>query len=120
MARNHLRPHSGGHPSQGPVREMANPTPSPSVGQDFPDEPDESTDAQPEDKPNLAAFAAKLGIDRRDGDDATEGLDEQRSPAVAVREKAAAAKERVTAGAATGLAAVAQRLQRLADRLADR
>ncbi len=118
MARNHLRPHSGGHPSQGPVREMANPDPSPAVGRDFPDEPDESVDDRPEDQPDLDAFAAKLGIEGRDGDDDRSG--EQRPLRSAVAERTSDLRDRATAGLASGLNMVADRLQRLARRLDDR
>ena len=42
MSRPHLRQQAGGDPSQGPVREMANPEKGPDVGNDFPDGPDAS------------------------------------------------------------------------------
>lgn len=51
MSRPHLRQQAGGNPSQGPVREMANPEAGPDAGNDFPDGPDASDerdgDAQP-------------------------------------------------------------------------
>lgn len=62
MARDHLRESDGGNPAQGPAREMANPEPSPGVGNDFPDAPDRAAPERPQDQPDPDAFAARLGL----------------------------------------------------------
>lgn len=69
MAR-HLHQQAGGDPSQGPVREMANPTPSPEVGQDFPDAPSSNRESVGGDlsEQQLADMAERMGL----GGDASE------------------------------------------------
>lgn len=62
MSNKHLRQQAGGNPSQGPDADMANPTPGPNVGGDFPDAPEESVAARPQDKPDLNKFARRLGL----------------------------------------------------------
>jgi general stress protein 26 len=67
---------AGGNPAQGPHPDVANPTPSAAVGEDFPDQPDEQPAERPQDQPDLDAFAARMGTDRladdSSGDDRTE------------------------------------------------
>ncbi|NND74906.1 MAG: hypothetical protein HKN44_07845 [Ilumatobacter sp.] len=102
---------------------MANPTPSPAIGEDFPDQPDETADEHPSDKPDLAAFAAKLGLRTSKGsaEAGDEGDDSGERPwSETVATSASAAVDRVTTSLASGLGAVADRLQRLSQRLADR
>ena len=41
----HLHPEAGGNPSQSAKGKMANPTPDPGSGNDFPDAPDEAAAA---------------------------------------------------------------------------
>lgn len=126
MARTHRRIQDGGHPSQGPVREMANPTPSPAIGEDFPDEPDEANDGRPQDQPDPDAFAAKLGLvpdsdDDRDGDgDTSESRVEAGAGDGALDRAARSARSvvgRMTGGLARGLDVAGSQLQRLARRL---
>jgi hypothetical protein len=64
MSTKHLRNQAGGDPAQGPHPDLANPTPSPSVGHDFPDHPDEPVAERPQDQPDLDAFAERMGTDR--------------------------------------------------------
>ncbi|MDW3213266.1 MAG: hypothetical protein R8G01_04655 [Ilumatobacteraceae bacterium] len=85
MAR-HLHQQAGGDPSQGPVREMANPTPSPEAGRDFPDAPGgdgRSVGGDLSDQ-QLADMADRLGLgDDEHGGEPTSPLDALRSPRVA-------------------------------------
>ena len=69
MSTNHLRQQAGGNPSQGPKGEMANPTPSPAAGEDFPDAPEPADAEVDQDQPDLDAFAERLGIDTDSGDE---------------------------------------------------
>ena len=64
MSTNHRQSQAGGDPTQGPHPDVANPTPSPSAGEDFPDHPAESVASRPQDQPDLAAFAARMGTDQ--------------------------------------------------------
>jgi general stress protein 26 len=64
MSTNHLRAQAGGDPAQGPHPDVANPTPSPSAGEDFPDRPDETVAERPQDQPDLDAFARRMGTDQ--------------------------------------------------------
>jgi len=57
MSTNHPRTH-------GPHPDVANPTPSPSADEDFPDHPAESVASRPQDQPDLDAFAARMGTDQ--------------------------------------------------------
>lgn len=66
MSRQHLRHQAGGDPAQGPHPDVANPTPPPTHGQEFPDEPDEPVAPRPPDQPDLDAFARRIGTDRLD------------------------------------------------------
>jgi general stress protein 26 len=70
MSTNHLRVQAGGDPAQGPHPDVANPTPSPRAGEDFPDRPDQQTVDRPQDQPDLDAFAARMGTDRLADNDA--------------------------------------------------
>src|SRR6056297_3123436 len=62
MSTNHLRNQAGGNPAQGPHPDVANPTPSPAAGEDFPDRPEESVAERPQDQPE-GRSAARLGVD---------------------------------------------------------
>lgn len=75
MAR-HLHQQAGGDPSQGPVREMANPTPSPEAGHDFPDTPPENRRSVGGDlsEQQLADMADRMGLSSTaSGDDIASG-----------------------------------------------
>lgn len=64
---------AGGNPAQGPHPDVANPMPSPTAGEDFPDPPHEQPDERPQDQPDLDAFAARMGTDRLDDRSSPEG-----------------------------------------------
>lgn len=64
MNAKHLHSEAGGDPTQGPHPDVANPAPSPSAGNEFPDHPEESVASHPQDQPDLEAFAERLGTDR--------------------------------------------------------
>jgi hypothetical protein len=66
MNAKHLHAQAGGDPAQGPHPDVANPAPSPSAGNEFPDHPEESVASHPQDQPDLDAFAERLGTDRLD------------------------------------------------------
>ncbi len=77
MSENHLRVQAGGDPAQGPHPDVANPTPSPRAGEDFPDHDAETPAERPQDQPDLDAFAARMGTDRiADGSDAETETDD--------------------------------------------
>ena len=78
MSTKHLRSQAGGDPAQGPHPDLANPTPSPSVGQDFPDHPEEPVADRAQDQHDLDAFAERIGTDRLD-DGARPGPEETSS-----------------------------------------
>ncbi len=77
MAR-HLHQQAGGEPSQGPVRDMANPSPSPAAGNDFPDAPDGDDDAERGglSSEQLDDMAARMGL-TESSDDETETSDDE-------------------------------------------
>jgi hypothetical protein len=124
MTRNHLRQQAGGNPAQGPAPDLANPTPGPSVGGDFPDAPKQS--ASPEqDQPDLDAFAERIGIatadDHGDEDPITQhDQSGQRNASNgrfdSARSKLAATTKRATHSVAAALGAASERLHSLADR----
>ena len=64
MNSKNLRVEAGGNPAQGPHPDVANPMPSPTAGEDFPDPPHEQPAERPQDQPDLDAFAARMGTDR--------------------------------------------------------
>lgn len=68
MSAKHLHRQAGGDPAQGPHPDVANPTPGPAAGQDFPDHPDEPIADRPQDQPDLDAFAERIGTDQLGGD----------------------------------------------------
>ncbi|MFN3255300.1 MAG: hypothetical protein ACE37B_06365 [Ilumatobacter sp.] len=135
MSRDHLRHQAGGNPAQGPPPDMANPTPGPAVGHDFPDAPDQP-DAPVQDQPDRDAFAARLGVtgdgsswrgDARDDqgtDQATERSDDRSGGRLALGERVEGLRQRAAGVAASGAARLADgvgnmasRLERLAQRL---
>jgi len=63
MAKTHLRPQNGGDPAQGPADDLKNQPAAPSADNDFPDAPGQSTVATSQDKPDLDAFAKRIGTD---------------------------------------------------------
>jgi general stress protein 26 len=102
---------AGGNPAAGPHPDIANPTPSPRAGEEFPDEPHEQPAEHPQDQPDLDAFAARMGTDRlgdrssgqRSGDD---GRRDWRSSAA-----------RALGGVASGARTVGDRLKGVSERL---
>lgn len=58
-----LRPEAGGDPTRGPARTDSHETAPSSDGNDFPDAPDPTPDATPQDQPDLDAFAERMGTD---------------------------------------------------------
>ena len=75
MSRQHLRHQAGGDPAQGPHPDVANPTPPPTFGEEFPDSPDEPVAERPPDQPDLDAFARRMGTDRLAGRDSAGSTD---------------------------------------------
>lgn len=69
----HLRPEAGGDPARSVTTDLKNPPAAPQDGNDFPDSPEQPADEIPQDKPDLDAFAKRMGtdtIDSGDGHDA--------------------------------------------------
>ncbi len=111
MSTNHLRSQAGGNPSQGPHPDIANPTPSPSAGEDFPDRPAENVADRPQDQPDLDAFAERMGTDQLQGRSAARlGADDAkrdwRSPVA-----------NAVSGLASGARVVGERLKAVSDKL---
>jgi len=79
MAKTHLRPQTGGDPSQGRADDLKNQSPAPAADNDFPDAPDQTNDESPQDKPDLDAFARRMGTDTIETGDAADAVPEQRS-----------------------------------------
>lgn len=63
MAKTHLRPQTGGDPAQGPSDDIADSVASPADGNDFPDAPESKSVGTSQDKPDLDAFAKRMGTD---------------------------------------------------------
>jgi general stress protein 26 len=72
MTSKNRRFEAGGNPAPGPHPDLANPTPAPAVGEDFPDQPDQEPTERPQDQPDLDAFAARMGTDRIDDESPTD------------------------------------------------
>jgi hypothetical protein len=110
MSTKHLRSQAGGDPARGPHPDLANPTPRPAVGQDFPDHPEEPIADRPQDQPDLDAFAERIGTDQLDGG-ARPGSEEVsrgwRGPVSSA-----------LGALATGARSISDRLRSAADRLA--
>lgn len=87
---------------------MANPSPSPAAGRDFPDAPEDPS-GPVQDRPDLDAFAERLGMSTDDAptDDAPTDV-KRRSTELA---------EKAATTLASGLSAVSDRLGSLADRI---
>lgn len=109
MTRQHLRHQAGGNPARGPLPDEANPEPSPQIGGEFPDAPDEEPSDRPQDQPDLDAFAARMGTDRL-GDAGSR----RRWSAENLRAPASGALDAL----ATGVRSAARGLRRAAGRLA--
>ncbi len=77
MNSKNLRVEAGGNPAQGPHPDVANPMPSPTAGEDFPDPPNDQPAERPQDQPDLDAFAARMGTDRIEDRSSTDGNDTQ-------------------------------------------
>lgn len=61
MSIKHLRNEAGGNPARGPHPDQVNQPAA--MGNDFPDHAAEAVDRRPQDKPDLDAFAARMGTD---------------------------------------------------------
>lgn len=79
MTKPHLRPQTGGDPAQGPSDDLANKPAAPASGNDFPDAPEQSSDSDPQDKPDLDAFAKRLGTDTINTGDGLGAVPEDRT-----------------------------------------
>lgn len=123
MSQPHLRQQAGGRPSQGPPPDVANPEPPPSYGSDFPDKPESTTAAEPQDQPDLDEFAAKLGLTDDDGSapaaPAGESEPDGRSAVSLVRRRGLGLARRAAGALAGGLGTLSRRLERFADDLGD-
>ncbi len=117
MSRQHLRQQAGGDPAQGPHPDVANPTPPPTFGEDFPDSPDESVARRPPDQPDLDAFARRMGTDSLEGR-ADAGAGDRPSLAERVRNWREPASGAL-GGMSRGARAAASRLGSLAERLVE-
>ncbi len=111
MNSKNLRIQAGGDPAQGPHPDVANPTPTPAAGEDFPDQPDEQPAAHPQDQPDLDAFAARMGTDRLGDRSPTRGRTgdggrDWRAPVATA-----------LGGVASGARAVGERLKGVSERL---
>ena len=102
---------AGGNPAQGPHPDVANPMPSPAVGEDFPDQPHEQSAGRPQDQPDLDAFAARMGTDRL----------EERSPTQASTDDSTrdwrVPVATAVGGLASGARAVGERLKGVSEKL---
>ncbi len=111
MSTNHLRNQAGGNPAQGPHPDVANPTPSPAAGEDFPDRPEESVAERPQDQPDLDAFAERMGTDQLEGRSAARlGVDDDKRDWRAPVSTA-------LGGLATGARSLGERLKGVSERL---
>lgn len=70
--KSNLRPEAGGDPAQSVSADLQNEPKSPQDDNDFPDAPDQPADETPQDKPDLDAFAKRMGTDTIESGD---GLD---------------------------------------------
>jgi len=116
MSSRHLHVEGGGDPAQAPPDDVANPTPSPHIGNDFPDVPEanapgtsDSSGRRP-DQPDLDRFAERLGLTEAHVAADDSGLGE-------VRERAGRLLAAGVNSTATALRAVARSLDRVASRL---
>ncbi len=111
MSTNHLRSQAGGNPAQGPHPDVANPAPSPSAGEDFPDRPAEDVADRPQDQPDLDAFAERMGTDQLEGRSAARlgVVDEKRDWRTPVAT--------AVTGLASGARVVGERLKAVSDKL---
>lgn len=94
---------------------MANPTPSPTIGEEFPDAPDEPVAKRPPDQPDLDAFARRMGTDTL-GDRGDAGAGDRPSLSERVRNWREPASGAL-GGMSRGARAAASRLGSLAERL---
>lgn len=63
MMNSNLRPEAGGDPANSNHTDVASGASVTNDGNDFPDAPTPETDELPQDKPDLDAFAARMGTD---------------------------------------------------------
>jgi hypothetical protein len=68
----HLRPEAGGDPARSVSTDLKNQPKAPQDDNDFPDSPEQPADDAPQDKPDLDAFAKRMGTDTIESG---EGLD---------------------------------------------
>lgn len=118
MSRQHLRQQAGGDPAQGPHPDVANPTPPPTIGEEFPDSPDEPVAERPPDQPDLDAFARRIGTDTLGGREDV-GSDDRPSLTERIRNWREPASGAV-GGMSRGARRAATRLGALAERLVQR
>lgn len=111
MTSKNRRFEAGGNPAQGPHPDVANPAPSPSAGEDFPDQPHEQGAEHPQDQPDLDAFAARMGTDRLE--DRTSTPDSTEGSARDWRAPVATA----LGGLASGARTVGERLKGVSEKL---
>lgn len=75
----HLRHEAGGDPARSVSTDLKNPTAAPQDDNDFPDSPQQPTDDKPQDKPDLDAFAKRLGTDTIDSGDGLDAIPDRDS-----------------------------------------
>lgn len=75
-----LRPEAGGDPAQSNNTGLKNDDKVSQASNDFPDGPAESSDDQPQDKPDLDAFAKRMGTDTIESGDGLDAVPEDRAP----------------------------------------
>ena len=111
MSTNHRQSQAGGDPTQGPHPDVANPTPSPSADEDFPDHPAESVASRPQDQPDLAAFAARMGTDQ------LEDRSSERSDVADEKRDWRSPVSTALSGLATGARTVGERIKGASEKL---
>lgn len=75
----HLRPEAGGDPARSNSTDLKNDPKAPQDHNDFPDAPEQPADPKPQDKPDLDAFARRMGTDTIETGDGLDAVPEQRS-----------------------------------------
>nr|WHW29234.1 hypothetical protein [uncultured bacterium] len=75
----HLRPEAGGDPARSNSTDLKNDPKAPQDANDFPDAPEHKTDEQPQDKPDLDAFAKRMGTDTIETGDGLDAVPEHRT-----------------------------------------
>lgn len=88
MSNKHLRPTVGGDPARAVSTDLKNQPTAPRDGNDFPDAPDEDPSESPQDKPDLDAFAQRLGTDTISTGDGLDAVPDERSATPTVADTA--------------------------------